>query len=59
MGYTGQVIDGRKSAIRGDRVNIRIARSLMPLVYLYAEEKGLYVEEAISRLVAKLLVSRP
>ena len=59
MAYAGQVIDGRKSAIRGDRVNIRIARSLMPLVYLYAEEKGLYVEEAISQLVAKVLVSRP
>jgi hypothetical protein len=57
MGYTGQVIDGRKSAIRGDRVITRIARSLMPLVHLYAEEKGLYVEEAVSRLVAKGLAA--
>jgi len=53
MGYLGQVIDGRKSALRGDRITTRVARSLMPLVYIYAEEKALYVEEAVSRLIAK------
>ena len=53
MGYVGQVIDGRKSAIRGDRITTRVARSLMPLVYIYAEERSLYVEEAVSRLIAK------
>jgi len=53
MGYVGQVIDGRKSALRGDRITTRVARSLMPLVYIYAEERSLYVEEAVSRLIAK------
>ena len=53
MGYVGQVIDGRKSAIRGDRITTRVARSLMPMVYIYAEERSLYVEEAVSRLIAK------
>ena len=53
MGYKGQVIDGRKSAVRGDRVNVWMTRSLLPPVYLYAEEKSLYIEEAVSRLIAK------
>ena len=53
MGYKGQVIDGRKSTLRGDRITTRVARSLMPLVYIYAEERSLYVEEAVSRLIAK------
>jgi len=57
MGYVGQVIDGRKSAVREDRITTRIARRLMPLVYFYAEEKGLYVEEAVSRLVARGLAA--
>ena len=53
MSYLGQVINGRKSALRGDRITTRVARSLMPLVYIYAEERSLYVEEAVSRLIAK------
>ena len=53
MSYLGQVINGRKSALRCDRITTRVARSLMPLVYIYAEERSLYVEEAVSRLIAK------
>ena len=53
MSYLGRVINGRKSTLRGDRITTRVARSLMPLVYIYAEERSLYVEEAVSRLIAK------
>ena len=46
-----------RAPVRGDRITTRISRRVMPLVYLYAEERSLYVEEAISRLVAKGLAA--